>query len=133
MDDLKTAHTRKRIDSYGAVLHGRSCRIFQTLRRLESTSQGFGWIANQESAWSHCFYGSSHQTFMRAPCVSATVLLITVTQDLACPLREPPATCGYQHPVSCHTPPVLNALYLHEAKVYLMEQEKCKGKDLPHS
>lgn len=77
-------HTRKRINSYGAVLRGGSCRIFQTLSRLECTSQGFGWMVNQESAWSHCFYSSSHQTFMRAPCVSATVLFITATQDLAC-------------------------------------------------
>lgn len=81
---MKTVHTRKRIDSHGAVLHGGSCRIFQALSRPECTSQGFGWIVNQESAWSHCFYSSSHQTFMRAPCVSATGLLIRATQDLAC-------------------------------------------------
>lgn len=48
-------------------------------------------------------------------------------------LREPPATRGYRHSVSCHTPPVSNALYLHEANVYLMEQEKREGKDLPKS
>lgn len=71
---------------------------------------------------------------MSAHCVSATVLNITVTQDLACPRQEPPATCGYWHSVSYHTPPKLNAQDPHEADGYLMEQQKkCKGKDLPKS
>lgn len=60
---------------------------------------------------------------MRAPCVSATVLFITATQDLACHYgsHQPRMAIDIQFLV---TLPVSNALYLHEANVYLMEQER---------